>query len=64
VFGGAYTFESGEAAAEALLALAPMPTAVFASNDQMAAGFLLGAHRRGLRRASRQFPQGLAAAVS
>ena len=47
-FPGAYTFESGEAAADALLALTPPPTAVFCGNDEMAAGFLLGARRRGL----------------
>ena len=48
LFVGAYTFESGEAAAERLLTLDPPPTAVFASNDEMAAGFLSGARRLGL----------------
>ena len=35
---GAYSFESGVACAEALLARRPRPTAIFASNDEMAAG--------------------------
>jgi LacI family transcriptional regulator len=35
---GAYSFESGVACAEALLARHPRPTAIFASNDEMAAG--------------------------
>jgi LacI family transcriptional regulator len=48
VFSGGYTFESGIAAGEALLSLGAPPTAVFASNDEMAAGFLQAAHRRGL----------------
>lgn len=45
---GGYDFASGAAAAEALLALAEPPTAIFASNDEMAAGILSVAHRRGL----------------
>ena len=45
---GAYTFESGAAAAEQLFSRADPPTGVFASNDEMAAGFLLAAQRRGL----------------
>ena len=39
---GDYTFESGEAAARKLLRAAERPTAVFASNDYMAAGVLKG----------------------
>jgi LacI family transcriptional regulator len=35
---GAYTFESGVAAAEILLSRRPRPTAIFAANDEMAAG--------------------------
>lgn len=45
---GAYDFASGAAEAEALLALATPPTAIFASSDDMAAGVLSVAHRRGL----------------
>lgn len=45
---GAYTFESGEAAGEKLLDLNPRPTAIFASNDEMAAGVYKAAFRRGL----------------
>ncbi len=45
---GAYTFASGQAAAETLLALDRPPTGVFASNDEMAAGALQTALRRGL----------------
>lgn len=39
---------SGEAAAEALLALADPPTAIFAANDDMAAGVIRVAYRLGL----------------
>jgi LacI family transcriptional regulator len=46
---GNYTFESGFAAAEKLLDLAPRPTAIFSSNDEMAAGVLHSALARGLR---------------
>jgi LacI family transcriptional regulator len=46
---GNYTFESGIAAAEKLLDLTPRPTAIFASNDEMAAGVLHAARERGLR---------------
>ena len=42
---GAYTFESGVACAEALLAQRPRPTAIFASNDEMAAGVYKAAYR-------------------
>ncbi|MET0530614.1 MAG: LacI family DNA-binding transcriptional regulator [Microvirga sp.] len=45
---GNYTFESGVAAADRLLDLSPRPTAIFASNDEMAAGVLHSARRRGL----------------
>lgn len=46
---GAYTFESGVACGEALLAMRPRPTAVFAGNDEMAAGVLRAALAQGLR---------------
>jgi LacI family transcriptional regulator len=45
---GAFDFASGEAAADEMLGLAQPPTAIFASNDDMAAGVLTVAHRRGL----------------
>ena len=45
---GSYDFASGAAAAEALLTLAAPPSAVFASNDEMAAGVLAVAHRMAL----------------
>jgi LacI family transcriptional regulator len=45
---GSYDFASGAAAGEALLALPERPTAIFASNDEMAAGVLSVAHRHGL----------------
>lgn len=45
---GNYTFESGVAAGERLLDLAPRPTAIFACNDEMAAGVLHVARQRGL----------------
>jgi LacI family transcriptional regulator len=45
---GEFDFESGVSAARALLDLAAPPTAIFASNDDMAAGVLSVAHRRGL----------------
>lgn len=45
---GDYGFDSGVAASEALLDLADPPTAIFASNDVMAAGVLKVAARRGL----------------
>jgi LacI family transcriptional regulator len=45
---GAYTFESGIDAAESLLAMRPPPTAIFAGNDEMAAGVLQVALRSGL----------------
>ena len=43
---GRFDFETGEAAAATLLALDPPPTAIFASNDDMAAGALAAAHAR------------------
>ena len=45
---GFNAFESGEQAARALLALTPRPTAIFAANDDMAAGAMMVAHRLGL----------------
>ena len=45
---GNYTFESGIAAAEKLLDLSPRPTAIFAGNDEMAAGVIHAARVRGL----------------
>jgi LacI family transcriptional regulator len=44
---GDFTFESGSRCMTELLALKKRPTAVFASNDDMAAGALLVAHRSG-----------------
>ena len=46
---GAYTFDSGIAAARELLASKPRPTAIFAGNDEMAAGVYKVAHELGLR---------------
>lgn len=46
---GKFDFASGVAAAEALLDLDEPPTAIFASSDDMAAGALSVAHRRGIR---------------
>jgi LacI family transcriptional regulator len=46
---GAYTFDSGFAAAEKLLSQAPRPTAIFASNDEMAAGVYKAAYLKGLQ---------------
>lgn len=48
VAAGNYTFESGMAAATRLLDLSPAPTAIFASNDVMAAGVIHAARQRGL----------------
>jgi LacI family transcriptional regulator len=45
---GNYTFESGIAAAEKLLDLSPRPSAIFASNDEMAAGVVHVARQRGI----------------
>lgn len=46
---GAYTFESGIECAQALLKLNPRPTAVFAGNDEMAAGVLQAARQMDVR---------------
>jgi LacI family transcriptional regulator len=43
---GNYTFESGRTAAEQLLEARPRPTAIFCSNDEMAAGALHAARQR------------------
>lgn len=45
---GDYTFESGLARGAELLDLEPQPTAVFAANDEMAAGVLQALHVAGL----------------
>ena len=45
---GYFTYRSGLKAAEKLLALRRPPTAIFASNDDMAAAVVSVAHRRGL----------------
>jgi LacI family transcriptional regulator len=45
---GYFVFESGLEAARELLTLPEPPTAVFASNDDMAAGVLLAAHELGI----------------
>ncbi len=46
--GGAYTFETGHAAGALLLDASPRPTAIFSSNDEMAAGALHAARERGI----------------
>lgn len=51
---GAYTFESGVAAALSLLKEKNRPTAVFASNDEMAVGVMLAARQLGV-----EVPSGL-----
>jgi LacI family transcriptional regulator len=48
VYEGGYTFESGVAGAERLLAQTPRPSAIFACNDEMAAGVYKAALRMGL----------------
>lgn len=55
--GGDFTFAGGSTAAEKLLALDHPPTAVFASNDDMAAGVIAVAARHGMR-----VPEGLSVA--
>lgn len=45
---GDYTFESGRVAGGELLDAAQRPTAIFASNDEMAAGVLHAARERGI----------------
>jgi LacI family transcriptional regulator len=42
---GGYTYESGLSGGEELLGRSPRPTAIFASNDEMAAGVYGAAHR-------------------
>lgn len=46
---GYFSYRSGIAAAKQLLASDPLPTAIFAANDDMAAAAVGVAHRRGLR---------------
>jgi len=46
---GRFTFESGAESARTLLALPSRPTAIFASNDDMAAGVLHVAHEMGIQ---------------
>jgi LacI family transcriptional regulator len=48
VVSGAFNYSSGLTAAEELLLLDPRPTAIFASNDDMAAATVAVAHRMGL----------------
>lgn len=45
---GFFVFESGLDAARQLLAMPEPPTAIFASNDDMAAGVLMAAHEMGI----------------
>ena len=45
---GNYTFDTGHAAGAQLLDASPRPTAIFASNDEMAAGVLHAARERGI----------------
>ncbi|WP_165189172.1 LacI family DNA-binding transcriptional regulator [Caulobacter soli] len=49
VFKGDFTFEAGVAGATALLGLPEAPTAILASNDQMALGVVSVAQGRGMR---------------
>jgi LacI family transcriptional regulator, galactose operon repressor len=46
---GAYTFDSGRECGQALLEISDPPTAIFASNDEMAAGVIYAAQDLGLR---------------
>lgn len=46
---GDYTYRSGMLAAESILGLADKPTAIFASNDDMAAGVVSSAQRLGIK---------------
>ncbi len=48
VYEGGYTFESGVAGAEQLLSRPDRPTAIFACNDEMAAGVYKAAQRMGI----------------
>lgn len=45
IVAGSFTYRSGLAAADTLFALQPPPTAIFASNDDMAAAAIATAHR-------------------
>ena len=45
---GFYSYRSGMEAAEELLSVRVLPTAIFASNDDMASGAMSVAHRKGL----------------
>ena len=56
---GANTFVSGYEAGKVLLALADRPTAIFASNDDMAAGVLNAAYEAGVKGAGRTLRGGL-----
>lgn len=49
VMHGAYTFETGVSCAAELLKRTPRPTAIFAANDEMAAGALHAVVRAGLK---------------
>lgn len=46
---GDYTYQSGVARGRELLAMSPAPTAIFAGNDEMAAGVLQAVRQAGLR---------------
>ena len=46
---GSFDYSSGVIAGEQLLSLKPLPSAIFACNDEMAAAVLATAHRLGLR---------------
>lgn len=48
IFEGDFQFASGVVAGQQLLSLDPSPTAVFASNDEMAAGVNMAIHKAGL----------------
>ena len=48
IAGGMFTFESGLEAGRKLLANKPLPTAIFAFNDDMAAGVINAAHERNI----------------
>jgi LacI family transcriptional regulator len=48
IVAGEFLFDSGVSATHRLLKLRQRPTAVFASNDDMALGVLAAAHRQGL----------------
>src|SRR5690606_7995206 len=49
VIEGQYTFESGAACADVLLSRNPRPTAIFAGNDETAAGVYRTAYLRGFK---------------